>query len=184
MWDLNKPNPVKLIVGILAADEGSLQAARESIAEAFGPADMVSEVWPFTQTDYYKDETGESILRMFVAIEKLIDPGELAEIKHTTNRIERDLAEKLGTRLARPVNLDPGIIEPSKLVLASTKNFSHRIYIGRQMFAEVTLIFSKGKWQSFPFTFPDYKEDRYHGFLNKVRTRLVEQLKQSRANPK
>lgn len=184
MWDLNEPNPVKLIVGILAADAGCLQAARESIAEAFGPADMVSDIWPFTQTDYYKDETGENILRMFVAIEKLIDPGELAEIKHTTNRIEQDLAEKLDTALARPVNLDPGIIEPSKLVLASTKNFSHRIYIGNRMFAEVTLIFSKGQWQSFPFTFPDYKEPRYHGFLNKVRTRLVEQLKQGRANPK
>ncbi|MCK5174290.1 MAG: DUF4416 family protein [Planctomycetes bacterium] len=177
MWDLNKPNPVKLIVGILAADEGSLQAARESIAEAFGPADMVSEVWPFTQTDYYKDETGESILRMFVAIEKLIDPGELAEIKHTTNRIERDLAEKLGTRLARPVNLDPGIIEPSKLVLASTKNFSHRIYIGDNMYAEVTLTYSKGEWIDYRYTFADYKQRCYHEFFSRVRERLVEQIK-------
>ena len=154
-----------------------MQAARESIAEAFGAADMVSEIWPFTQTDYYKDETGESILRMFVAIEKPIDPGELAEIKHTTNRIEQDLAQNLSTTHARPVNLDPGIIEPSKLVLASTKNFSHRIYIGNRMFAEVTLIYSKGAWQSFPFTFPDYKEPRYHEFLSKVRTRIVAQLK-------
>ena len=79
--------------------------------------------------------------------------------------------------LPRPVNLDPGIIEPSKLVLASTKNFSHRIYIGDGMYAELTLSFCRGKWQSFPYTFPDYKEERYHDFLSKVRDRLVEQAR-------
>ena len=177
MWEVNEPVPVKLIVGILAADEDALACAKEEITKNFGEYDMASEVWAFTQTSYYKDELGENVLRQFVSIAKLIDPGELAPIKHKANHIEKELAEKLNTELPRPVNLDPGTIEPSKLVLASTKNFSHRIYIGDKMFAELTLSYCKGQWQSFPYTFPDYKEDRYHDFLSKVRDRLVEQLR-------
>jgi hypothetical protein len=177
MWNLQDPNPVKLIIGILAANETALDAAVKTISAKFGQIDLESDVWPFTQTDYYKNETGPNILRQFVSIEKLIDPGLLAEIKHTTNKLEQQLAETLKTDYSRPVNLDPGLIEPSKLVLASTKNFSHRIYIGNKMFAEVTLIYEKGRWRNFDYTFPDYREPRYHGFFTKIRSRLLEQLK-------
>ena len=177
MWDICKPRPAKLIIGILAADRNCLSAAVDILAGEFGKFDFTSDTWPFDQTDYYKDQMGQTILRQFVSVEKLIDPGSLADIKHKTNEIEQQLAAKSNLALPRPVNLDPGIIEPSKLVLASTKNFSHRIYIGSQMYAEVTLMFQKGKWQTLPFTFPDYASGRYHGFLSKIRDRLVEQLK-------
>ncbi len=177
MWEVNKPKPVKLIVGVLAADEDSLSAAVTAVQNRFGHADFVSEVWPFYQTDYYRDQTGVSILRQFVSIEALIDPGELCRIKHATNEMEEHLAKKLSKPVPRPVNLDPGLIEPSKLVLASTKNFSHRIYIGEGMYAELTLSYVKGKWESFSYTFPDYKQERYHGFLSRAREKLVEQLR-------
>jgi hypothetical protein len=177
MWELKEPKPAKLIIGILAANQDCLQAAIEALTSEFGKADLVSDVWPFTQTDYYKDETGENILRQFVSVEKLIDPGRLAKIKHQTNKLERKLAAKLSLDLPRPVNLDPGVIEASKLILATTKNYSHRIYIGKKMYAEVTLIFDKGAWRSLPYTYPDYKQECYHEFFNKVRKRLLEQLK-------
>jgi hypothetical protein len=179
MWELQNPKPVKLIIGILAANETALAAAVKAISEFFGKIDLTSDVWPFTQTDYYKDEIGPNALRQFVSIGNLIDPGRLAQIKHDTNSLEQQLAEKLKvfnaddvisseakqsqsldtnrlprrpdesgllamTPLPRPVNLDPGFIEPSKLILASTKNFSHRIYIGNKMYAEVTLMYEKG----------------------------------------
>lgn len=179
MWEIREPQPVKLIVGILAADEACLAAGVESIEEQFGETDMLSEVWRFTQTQYYKDEMGGCVLRQFASIDKLIDPGELAGIKHRANEMEMELASRLGGKLPRPVNLDPGFIEPSKLVLASTKNFAHRIYIGQSMYAEVTLSFCKGKWQGYMYTFPDYKEERYHEFLSCVRERLVEQLREN-----
>jgi hypothetical protein len=175
MGHCEPPSPVKLIVGILAADDRCLRAAIEAVTATFGPGDLHSEVWSFTQTEYYKKEAGEHILRQFVSIEKLVDPGELASIKHRTNAMEIELAERLNAGLSRPVNLDPGLIEPSKLVLASTKNFAHRIYIGQNMYAEVTLSFHQGVWKSYPFTFPDFRDDRYHGFLSKVREQLVEQ---------
>jgi len=180
MWQLKAPNPVKLIIGILAADHGCLHTAVEAIESKFGNIDSESDVWLFDQTDYYKDQTGENILRQFVSIERLIDPGKLAKIKHRTNRLEQKLAARLALRLPRPVNLDPGIIEPSKLILATTKNYSHRIYIGHRMFAEVTLIFDKGGWRPLDYTYPDYRQRCYFDFFEKVRKRLVEQLRGER----
>jgi hypothetical protein len=177
MWQLQAPKPAKLIIGVLAADQECLTAALEAINANFGKTDCVSDVWPFDQTDYYKEQTGENILRQFVSIEKLIDPGKLAKIKLKTNKIEQKLAEQSPSDLLRPVNLDPGLIEPSKLVLATTKNYSHRIYLGKKIFAEVTLIFDKGAWRPFDYTYPDYRQDCYFDFFEKVRTRLLEQLK-------
>ena len=180
MWELKDPKPVKLIIGVLAANHKCLHAAIEAINAKLDRIDLISEIWPFDQTDYYQDQTGPNILRQFVSIEKLIDPGSLVEIKHKTNKLEQKLAAKLTLELPRPVNLDPGIIEPSKLILATTKNYSHRIYIGQKMFAEVTLIFDKGHWRDFDYTYPDYRQKRYHDFFDKVRTQLVEQLKSQR----
>ena len=179
MWEIRQPQPVKLIVGILAADHQCLLAAVEAVCREFGESYFVSEAFSFNQTDYYKDETGENILRQFVAFKELIDPGKLASIKLLTNQLEEQLAKKIDTALPRPVNLDPGILELSKLILASTKNFSHRIYIGESIYAELTLSFSGGKWVSYPYTFPDFIDDRYHGFLSKVRERLREQIRSS-----
>ena len=174
------PKPVKLIIGILAADEDCLSIAVEALAHKFGNLDIVSDVWPFDKTDYYKDQTGEHILRQFVSVERLTDPVGLAGIKHRTNRLEQRLAHKLALDLYRPVNLDPGIIEPSKLILATTKNYSHRIYIGKKMYAEVTLIYDKGTWRHLPYTYPDYRQQCYFEFFSKVRARLLEQLKSQR----
>ena len=177
MWKLNVPKPVKLIVGILAADHKCVYTAADVLADKFGKIDFTSDIWPFDKTDYYKDQTGPRILRQFISIERLIDPGKLAKIKHKTNKLEQKLAKSLALPLPRPVNLDPGIIEPSKLVLATTKNYSHRIYIGNKMYAEVTLIYDKGRWCPLEHTYPDYRQQCYFDFFEKVRERLLEQLK-------
>jgi hypothetical protein len=184
MWDIKNPKPVKLIIGILAADRKSLHAAMEAIEDKFAKVDLVSEVWPFVQTDYYKEQTGPNILRQFVSIERLINPGNLFRIKHKTNKLEQKLAARLKVPLPRPVNLDPGIIEPSKLILASTKNYAHRIYIGKKIYAEVTLIFDKGYWRPLPYTYLDYRQECYFEFFEKVRTRLLEQLRQETQSKK
>lgn len=172
MWELQSPPRAKLIIAILAADQRCLDEARKQIIERFGPIDIESDVWPFIWTKYYRQQTGENILRQLVSIERTVSPGRLAKIKLKSNRIEKELAQSLGSEVERPVNLDPGLVEPSKLVLASTKNFSHRIYIGKKIWAEVTLIYHKTKWQAFPYTYPDYQEKCYQEFLDKVREKL------------
>lgn len=178
MWDLMAPQPVKLICGILASDADALIVAVQRLGQEFGVIDLKSPVWPFDMTDYYRQQAGQNILRQFVAFGKLFDPEQLAAIKIKTNILEQELSKQLKRTWPRPVNLDPGYIEPSKLVLASTKNFAHRVYIGQQIWAEVTMIYVKGVWQTFPFTFPDFKSGRYNEFLSQVRQKLVEQLKE------
>ncbi len=177
MWKLKEPKPVKLVVGILASNYQCLHTASDLVTGKLGEADFTSEVWPFDMTDYYKDQTGPRILRQFLSFERLIEPGKLAKIKLRTNKLEQKLARSLAIPLPRPVNLDPGIIEPAKLVLATTKDYSHRIYIGRNVFAEVTLIYDKGRWRPLDHTYPDYRQQCYFDFFEKVRTRLLEQLK-------
>jgi hypothetical protein len=165
-----------LIVGILAADAEALAAAESMIERKLGKCDLKSPEWAFIHSSYYKNETGENIIKKFVTVEDLIYPDDIAGIKIKTNKMEQKLAKMLKSPLSRPVNLDPGYIEPSKLVLATTKNFSHRIYIGKKIWAEVTLFYNKGQWQSFSYTFPDHKDDRYHSFFSQVRERLKGQL--------
>jgi hypothetical protein len=177
MWEIRQPQPVKLMVGIMAADGRCLDAACRCVIDAFGPADLTSPVYPFDMTEYYEEQAGPSILRQFLAIEQLIDPGRMGDIKHQANQMEMQLAQSLKTPFPRPVNLDPGYVEPSKLVLASTKNFAHRVYIGNGMWAEVTLTYNKGVWQVYPYTFPDFKSGRYNEFLSQVREKLVSQLR-------
>ena len=178
MWQLYEPKPVKLLIGILAADEACLESALAAVSEKFGPLDFQSDIWPFTLTDYYREETGENILRCFVTKADLMDPGDLADIKLTTNEMERALAARHATpEIARPVNLDPGIIEPAKLILASTKDFTQRIYIGKNVYAELTLSYKKGDWLDFFYTYPDYKLPEYQKFFSKVRDHMVGQLR-------
>ena len=178
MWEVQEVQPVKLIVGILVCDESALAVSRHFLLDTYSVADLVSEVWPFDMTEYYVNEAGPNMVRQFMAFENLIDPGRLAAIKHETNKMEQELAKRLDTPYPRPINFDPGFIEPSKLVLASTKNFAHRIYIGDHMYAEVTMTYNKGTWETFPFTFPDYKSGRYNAYLNEVRQKLVRQLRE------
>lgn len=179
MWELKDPKPVKLIAGILASDDTSLTAARNVLLVGIGAVDLVSDIWPFDQTAYYERQTGPDILRQFVSFERLIDPGDLADFKHRTNQLEQDVAQVYGRSFPRPVNLDPGIIEPSKLILATTKNYSHRIYIGKKMYAEVTLIFDRGAWRPLPYTYPDYRQQAYFDFFDRVRDKLLRQVKET-----
>jgi hypothetical protein len=177
MWTLKKPADVKLVIGLLGCDRNALDAALKAIIKKFGKVDLTSDVWPFEQTDYYKDETGDKVLRQFISIEKLTSPDKLADVKLKANKLEKQLAKKIETSLPRPLNMDPGLIEPSKLVLASTKNYSHRIYIGKKIWAEVTLIYDKGQWKTFDYTYPDYRQKSYHDFFSRVREKLVQQLR-------
>ncbi|MDH7599989.1 MAG: DUF4416 family protein [Sedimentisphaerales bacterium] len=177
MWQIRSPAPARLIVGILAANKDALEAATAALAEAFGPIDVISQVWPFAHTDYYQDQLGPNPIRQFVSHANLVRPDELASIKHRTNEIERSLARRLGLPWPRPVNLDPGLIERSRLTLASTKDYCHRIYLADGIYAEVTLVYRKGQWQDMPYTYPDYRQGHYHSFFSIVRQRLIEQLR-------
>ena len=173
MGEAGKATAVKLICGLIAAGEERRRQAAERLAEVFGPVDLRSDAIPFDFTDYYNAEMGSGLLRQFVAFARLIDPGELAGIKRRTNAMEAEWAEGEGAARRRGVNLDPGYITPAKLVLATTKDFSHRIYLGDGIYAEVTLNFRKVGFRTFEWTYPDFKSGRYDAFLATARQRLM-----------
>jgi hypothetical protein len=171
--------PVKLIVGLLSWDVDLLRRARHLLVRAYGPADLESEIWPFDQTDYYAAEMGPDLCRWFLSFDRLIRPDELAEIKRNTNELERQIADDcLLADRQRPVNLDPGYISLAKLVLATTKDRSHRLYLGAGIYGEVTLHYSEGAWQVWPWTYPDYRKPEYHAFFERVRERYRAQRTQ------
>jgi hypothetical protein len=168
------PQPVKFICGMIAGDTALLDRAQLALGELLGAADLLSPIYPFDTTDYYEPEMGPGLLRQFVTFDLPASPERLAEIKVATNAIEAAFAAD--SNLTRPVNLDPGYLTRAKLVLASMKNFAHRIYLRDGVYAEVTLIYKHGHWEAAPWTFPDYASGLYDDFLNQARCRYHEQI--------
>jgi hypothetical protein len=177
MGQIHTPRPVKLFVGMLAGRTDLFNIAQAELNGEFGPIDIASDIMPFDFTDYYEDEMGPNLLRKFVGFERLINPKELASIKLFTNDLEEEISERFGSE-NRLVNLDPGYITLSKLVLASTKDYSHRIYLGDGIFAEVTLHFSGKQFNAWPWTYPDYKTAAYCRFFETMRRQYLETLRQ------
>jgi hypothetical protein len=116
---------------------------------------------------------GTELKKQFLAFERLIDPAALAEIKQATNDWEADYVAHSSHAEPRPLNLDPGYITPAKLVLASTKDHAHRIYLRDGIFAEVTLAFRQRRWQPLEWTYPDYRRDDYQQFFTRCREYLL-----------
>lgn len=165
---------VKLIIGMICAEEPLLGQTEKLLFRRFGPVDLSSQIMKFDFTKHYEKEMGPQLKRQFLSFQRLIDAGSLFRIKLMTMRLEAKLARKDGTRR---INLDPGYITESKLVLATTKNFMHRIFINKGIFAEVTLWCKSGEFQHWDWTYPDYRKRQYKNFFNKVRRAYLEQRK-------
>ena len=176
MGSIRTFNPVKLFVGVLVSEAAHLAGVEEQLCSEYGPIDLRSSVIPFTFTSYYRHETGDNILRAFCSFERLINAGQLPEIKHRTNALEGE-SVAAGGSVKRPVNLDPGYIENAKVILASTKNFYHRMYLGRGIFGEVTMHFRNNSWEFFPWTYPDYQSKDYQDFFLRMRQIYRSQLR-------
>jgi len=174
-------DPVNLVCAALAGRREWLDAARELLEARFGPIDLESEVWPWDFTDYYEAEMGGGLLRQLYGFRDLIDPGELAAAKLATNAMERKLACSLPEAPRRPVNLDPGYVAAGKLVLATTKNQAHRVFLGRGVYAECTLRWSRGNFEPWPWTYRDYRLDAYREFFARVRALYRGKLRSGRS---
>lgn len=173
MGKIKKPRPVKLLVGMISAGQELFDLAQHKLKERFGRIDFFSQILPFTTTDYYCQEMGSNLQRRFISFEELINQEELPDIKIFTNLME----EEFSIDSKRRINLDPGYISLSKLVLATTKDYQHRIYIRDGIYAEVTLRFKSGRFQTWEWTYPDYKTETYLEIFLHIRKLYVEQLK-------
>jgi hypothetical protein len=172
MGHLRKVQQVKPVFGLIASSHTALENAVGAITAKWGNIDGKTDVVPFTFSKYYNQEMGEGLVRQWLSLEQLILPDALAQIKLDANSFEDALLKNN----KRTANIDPGYLGLSKLILASTKDFSHRIYVGNQVYEETTLIYRANKFWALPWSYADYQSEMAISFLTAARNRLLEQL--------
>ncbi len=165
MGQIHLPLPVMPILAAFSRYDSALDWAEARAGEFWGPVILVSPRFDFTETDYYEPTMGPRLKKCFWAFERPADPRELVEWKIQANQWEEDYARSARLAEPRPLNLDPGYLTPAKLVLASTKDHAHRIYLTEGIYAEVTLYFRDGRWQAREWTFADYRRADYLEFF-------------------
>jgi hypothetical protein len=175
-----EPPPVKLIMGLIFTLEAPVAAVRRDLEATYGRIDLETTVLPFAWTRFYEHEMGPTLQRQFWSFDSLIAADALAGIKRQTNAMERAFAGYGGQRR---VNLDPGYIDLAKLVLATTKDQQHRLYLGQGIYAEVTLRFTGGRFVPWDWTYPDYRTAEHLAFFGAVRQCYRQHLAALRTEP-
>jgi hypothetical protein len=158
-----------LFLAAFSRYEQALDWARTQMVDAWGPIALESPPFEFAETAYYDATMGTNLRKTLFVFRDLVDPETLVDCKLLTNQWEAEYAEQSGWPEPRPLNLDPGYVTLAKLVLASTKDRDHRLYLSRGIFAENTLYFRDGQWQARPWTYPDYQRKDYQQFLMTAR---------------
>jgi len=154
-----------LFCSILYNSKDSADQAAAELKKAYGKTAYESQPYPFTYTSYYEKEMGSSLQRIIVAFENLVPRNALPDVKTLTNDIE----EKLAIEGKRSVNMDPGILSLENICLATTKPYSHRIYLDKGIWAEVTLMYRKDSYQGLAWTYPDYASPELTNMFNFLR---------------
>jgi hypothetical protein len=173
MGTISAPKRVKLFCGIISSDEEIKQRSFAMLEEKFGKIDLISDVVQFDFSDYYNPEMGNNLKRFWISFERLISSYCLAEIKVFTNSLEDDFA----VNNKRQINIDPGYITLANVILATTKDYSHRIYLDKGIYGEVTTIYKKNVYLKLPWSYPDYLSNTAVVFLLKARADLMKQLR-------
>jgi hypothetical protein len=176
LGNIKDPIPVKYFCGVITAFADAIPRIRKSLEKLIGTVDIEIGPCKWDFTSYYSKDMGENLNKYLFSFKELRSPAELSMVKIGTNHIE-DVEADISKQVNRPVNLDPGYITPAAMILASTKNYAHRIYIGGGIYAQVDYIFrDKGKIDFNPWVYPDYKTTEYLDFFNKMRKELLSEL--------
>jgi hypothetical protein len=152
-----------------------MHSAVNALSRLYGTIDLESLIMPFDWTSYYEAEFGKDLKRIFLCLSELVPQDALKDIKHYTCKLE----EELSSGGKRSVNIDPGILTAERLVLATGKNFPHRIYLGGGVYADLTLVYQKGSFCPLPWTYPDYASQEIIEFWNRVRRSYLLASKQT-----
>lgn len=174
MGKIRNPEPALLFISTLYSNEDAFNHSRKILEENFGETSFISPSLTWDYSSYYKDEIGWPLSRQFIFFKNLIDPGLLADIKLKTNEIEASLSSEG----KRSINLDPGYLTLSNVVLASTKNYAHRIYLGKGIYGEITLIYKDDIYKPHLFTYRDYQDRTHIEIFIKAREMLRKMLNQ------
>lgn len=178
MGTVRTPLPVKLFVAMLSSDAALFAGCLAVLAKQYGPVDHHSEIRPWTTTDYYNEEMGTGLLRSFAFFGALAEPDVLPGMKLLSVELEDRFSLLVSGKRSRRINIDPGYLTEAKVLLSTTKDYSHRVYIGRGIYAEATLQFRGGRYRETETTYPDYRSDEtielFMNMRERLRTRLHE----------
>ncbi len=166
-------NPAKLVIGVFLNEKELIHPVAEALGQRFGSIDMASRWMNFDFTNYYEKEMGAPLYRRLFAFKELIEQEALSRIKIHTNQLEAAHID-CGKR---KVNIDPGYLLHERFVLATGKNFSHRIYIGNRIYADLTLMYKGGGFKTLPWTYPDYAHGTLISWLELVRKKYAADMK-------
>jgi hypothetical protein len=161
-------------MSIISSEQDAFTGGVEDLRLAFGATDYISPRLPFQFTDYYGEEMGQSLFRHFMTFQRLISVESLPDIKRTTNRYEEKWAGPAGRRR---LNIDPGYVCPHHVVLATTKAYSHRPYLRKGIYADLTLLYRNKSFQPLEWTYPDYRQEETLQLFNRVRKDYMQELK-------
>ena len=167
---------VKLVCGIIASREHYFKRAEERLRELYGSVDKESPLFEFKLTNYYEKQMGKNLKRKFLSFAHLISPERLSEIKLQTNELEKEIRKEFQA-MQRIVNLDPGYLTPSALVMATVKDFAHRIPLRDGIYAHLEFLFTKKEVRVLSWTYPDYKTEGYQKFFMEIRQIYLSQLR-------
>jgi hypothetical protein len=165
---------VKLISSLFSSEEELIERVIKYMETYFDSVDWVSEKLVFNRTRYYEQEMGWPLYRRFISFSKLISPDSIVEIKLTTNKIENEHLFDMKRR----INIDPGYISLERLVLATGKNYTHRIYLAKGIYADLTLVFHAGTFKPLAWTYPDYANEKVIVYFNKIRNGYLHHLRE------
>ncbi|MBN1255573.1 MAG: DUF4416 family protein [Deltaproteobacteria bacterium] len=174
MGVIGVPKPVKLIMSLITSDDLLLRQGVEKLRGRYGEIDFESDTLPFDCTDYYTPEMGEGLFRHFVTFHSLIPRESLVMIKRNTNEIE----EQFSVNGKRRINIDPGYICAEHLILATTKGYTHRPYLGGGIYADLTLMYRDGEFWPLEWTYPDYASPTVRKVFEGVRKQYLQELKE------
>ena len=172
MSELREASPVKLITGLILSKNSPYEQCILKLEERFGVADFISEKFPFQYTNYYEKEMGNDLSRIIISYEQLIKRDQLAKIKIIVDELEHEFLFKG----KRKINMDPGYIAPEHLILATGKGYYHRPYLGKGVYADLTLVYRNKEFKSLEWTYPDYRTDKMRELFKRLREIYMLQL--------
>jgi hypothetical protein len=173
------PEKVRFIASLFSPEKGIIQEAIAQLSKIYGPVDWVSPEMFFDRTRYYAKEMGWPLHRRFISFQDLISPETLVEVKLRSNAIENDYL-LLGNR---QINIDPGYISLERVILATGKNYIHRIYLGKGIYADLTLVFKRGSFKPLEWTYRDYSAPEMIAAFNELRGAYLKKIRDSSLAP-
>ncbi|MGE4232693.1 MAG: DUF4416 family protein [Bacteriovoracia bacterium] len=166
--DLKDPSLVLSGLGIMwKPSDFSEDSIKEIVSRTFGSVCLSFGPFSFSEfSEYYTQEMGSPLLKSFFVFDKKVSRNDLVSLKKTGYILETEFLEKNH----RKINIDPFIVTPENVVISTSKNFSHRIYLGQGVFGDLVLIYKNKSFQRLPWSYADYV--KYASFFEKARQLL------------